>query len=359
MQNEAKDGALNLLKNCLNVQNDDSILLVVEPSDTFYESGVAKLIKESLIQLRARITVMDPQLISDPNDFPEDVSDAMKEHDHTLFLSRIGDYVRFTPLSSDSTPTTSYTRDTKTLGAPYATVNNRLMNTLQLKLEDELMRATHWRIQCSLGTDLSGTFCWPSLAGGQDDELTVILFPVSTYKPVPCIDANGQVALSRWLMPGGAAKLADADMTIKGVVQAKVKDGNLESFEGTNSEVKKLNNHYDYISKTLGINRNRIHSWHAGINPQTRFDYPADDFLDLWSAISFGSPKYLHFHTCGDEPPGEVAWSVFNPTITIDGKPYWKNGEFIWLHRKDNKALIDSTDGAHYLLEPSLSIGID
>jgi len=297
MQNRPKDGALNLLKNCLNVHKGDSVLLVLEPTNTFYDSSVATLIQESLVHLSTRVTVMNPQLICDPNDFPDDVASAMKEHDHTLFLSRIGDYVRFTPLSSNSTPATSYARNTELLGAPYATIDNRLMKTLQLKLEDELMRAHRWRIQCPLGTDLTGTFCWSSLVGGQDDELSVILFPVATYKPVPCNDASGQVALSRWLMPGGAAKLDDAEMTIRGIVYAQVEDGHIQSFNGANSEVLKINNHYDYVSKTLGINRNRVHSWHAGINPQTRFDHPADDFLDLWSAISFGSPKYLHFHT--------------------------------------------------------------
>jgi hypothetical protein len=245
-----------------------------------------------------------------------------------------------------------------TLGAPYATVDNRLMSKLLHGLEDELMRAMNWRIQCPLGTDLSGEFHWPSLSGGQDDELTVSLFPVATFKPVPCAKANGQVALSRWLMPGGATKLENADLTIDGVVLAQVKNGNLDNFSGKETEVAKLNSHYDYISKALRINRNRIHSWHVGINPQTRFDQSADEYLDLWCAVSFGSPKYLHFHTCGDEPPGEVAWSVFNPTITIDDAVYWENGEFVWLQRADNKALIESYEGAHYLLEPSLSIGI-
>ena len=184
-------------------------------------------------------------------------------------------------------------------------------------------------------------------------------FPVATFKPVPCSNANGLVALSRWLMPGGAVKLANADIAIDGVVNAYVKDGKLDYLCGHDAEVAKINGHYDCISKTLGINRNRVHSWHAGINPQTYFDHPADDYFDLWSAISFGSPRYLHIHTCGNDPPGEVAWSVFNPTITIDGLVCWENGEFVWLQQAANKALIESYKGAHYLLEPSLPIGID
>ncbi len=358
MPHDPKAGAFNLLKNCLHIKEGASVLLVLEPDDSFYHSDVTEVFKNCLNELNTEVTTMAPQLISDPKNFPIRVADAMQNNDHTLFLSRIGDYIRFVPLPGNVTPATSYTLNPDMLGSPYATICNELMRTLQHRLEDELMRAKQWRIRCPLGTDLKGDFCWPSLAGGQDDELTVSLFPVATFKPVPGCSANGQVALSRWLMPGGAAKIENADMNINGIVHAHIKNGNLDSFSGAASEVAKLNKHYDYISNTLGINRNRIHSWHVGINPQTRFDQPADDYLDLWSAISFGSPRYLHFHTCGDEPPGEIAWSVFNPTITIDGNTYWDKGEFVWLQRTDNKALIEAKEGAHYLLEPSLGIGI-
>lgn len=359
MQSNPKGGAFNLLKNCLNVQTGDSVLLVLEPTDELYDANIATVIKGCLNDLGAIVTVVEPPLITDPSEFPDCVADPMQRCDHTLFLSRVGDYVRFVALPGSGSRATSYTLTTDMLGAPYATVDNRLMLKLQLRLEEELMRADQWRIQCALGTDLSGQFCWPSLSGGQDDNLTVSLFPVATFKPVPCDKASGQVALSRWLMPGGAAKLDNADMTINGVVHAHVKDGNIMSFSGADAEVTKLNDHYDYISQSLGINRNRIHSWHAGINPQTQFDQSADEHLDLWSAISFGSPKYLHLHTCGDEPPGEVAWSVFDPTITIDETVYWDRGEFVWLQHPENKALIQSYEGAHYLLEPSRPIGID
>jgi len=356
---DPKTGALNLLKHSLNVQTNESVLLVLEPSDSFYDHDVVNTINDCLIALHAQVTTMIPELISDPVEFPNDVSDAMSKHDHTLFLSRVGDYVRFVELPGNGNRVTSYTLNIDMLGAPYATIDNRLMLKLQHKLEDELMNASHWQIQCPLGTDLSGKFSWPSLDGGQDDDLTVSLFPVATFKPVPCGNASGQVALSRWLMPGGAAKLDNADTTINGVVYAHVLNGRLHSFSGAESEVIKLNGHYDYISESLGINRNRVHSWHVGINPQTSFDRSADEHLDLWSALSFGSPKYLHFHTCGDEPPGEVAWSVFDPTVFIDGSAYWENGEFVWLQRADNRTLIESYEGTHYLLEPSLAIGID
>lgn len=359
MSNNAKVGALNLLDNGLNVKAGDSVLLVLEPTDVLYDHEVSTIIRDCLDELEAHVTVLKPSIISDPADFPNCVADEMGRCDHTLFLSRVGDYLRFVPLPGNGSRATCYALDADMLGAPYATVNNHLMQQLRIRLEDELMRASLWRIQCPLGTDLSGEFCWASLVGGHDDNLTVSLFPVATFNPVPCNRANGQVALSRWLMPGGATTLDSTALALDGVVHAHIADGMLDSFSGAETEVAKVNAHYDHISTTLGINRNRIHSWHAGINPQTCFYKAADDYLDLWSAISFGSPKYLHFHTCGDEPPGEVAWSVFNATVTIDGTVYWENGELVWLQRADNRSLIESYDAAHCLLEPSLPIGID
>jgi hypothetical protein len=359
MPRNPKAGALNLLKNCLNVQPDDSVLLVLEPTDSLYDYDVVTIIRGCLSELNTRVTIVDPPLIADPADFPSSVADAMEHCDHTLFLSRIGDYVRFVPLPGTGSRATSYSFNADMLSAPYATVDNHLLRKLQLRLEDELMRADQWRIQCPLGTDLSGEFCWPSHSGGQDDDLTVTLFPVATFKPVPCDNANGQVALSRWLMPGGSVKLDNADISIDGVVQAYVKNGSLDCLSGADSEVAKIDGHYDCISNTLGINRNRIHSWHEGINPQTYFDQSADDYLDLWRPYHLEVRGICTFMPAAMITPGEVAWSVFNLTITIDGVVYWENGEFDWLQQAANKALIESYEGAYCLLEPRLPIGID
>ena len=184
------------------------------------------------------------------------------------------------------------------------------------------------------------------------------LFPVTTFKPVPCNAANGSVALSRWLMPGAAAKVDPAIVEFSDVVHAVVNDGELTDLKGNAESVQRINNHYDLVSKTLGIRRNRIHSWHAGMNPRTFFHGNANTELDEWSAISFASPRYLHFHTCGDIPPGEIAWSIFNPSVWIDDELYWQNGELVWLQRQDNQLLIEKTVDAECLLENSLDIGL-
>ena len=69
-----------------------------------------------------------------------------------------------------------------------------------------------------------------------------------------------------------------------------------------------------------------MHSWHAGIHPGTEYDKIIDNDPDQWSNSIFGSPRYLHFHTCGELPPGEICWMILNPTVKVDSKALWENG---------------------------------
>jgi hypothetical protein len=31
--------------------------------------------------------------------------------------------------------------------------------------------------------------------------------------------------------------------------------------------------------------------------------------------VAFANPRYLHFHTCGNYAPGEIAWSLFDVKV--------------------------------------------
>jgi len=350
-------GANNLLKHCLGVEPGQSLLIVLEQDEQLYARDVGLLIEGRARDLGATVTVLNEPLIQHAADFPESVSSVMRTVDHTLFLSRLGDYVRFVELPGRCTKFTSYTFDIEQLGSPYATVSHTLLALLRDKLEQELLAATSWHITCPLGTDLKGTFQWASLDGGEDDELMVGLFPVSTFKPIACHTANGQVALSRWLMPGGAPKIESPGLDLTQTVFCEINGGMIQRFTG-GEDAERVSTHYDRVASLLQLNRNRVHSWHLGINPQTYFPTDANLDLEKWCAMSFASPRYLHFHTCGDEPPGEVAWSLFNCTVRVDGELFWENGQFNWLNRADNRALITQSDGADVLLDTSCEIGI-
>ena len=353
------NGVDNLLLKCIDVKPGESVLLVMEPEDTsIYEENIGELIHHRVNDLGANISVLRPGLISDPVDFPASVIAKMTTVDHTLFLSRLGDYCRFHPLQGTSSKTLCYARSVETLNSAFTGTCHNLMSKLLQKLERELLAADNWHISCSLGTDIKGTFCWPSLREGTDDEFSLELFPVTTFKPVPCNTANGVVAISRWILPGAAGKVDPATLSFDDVIYVEVENGTMSAIKGPETSTRKVSAYYDFVANELGVNRNRVHSWHAGVNPFTEFLNDVDNNLEKWGAISFASPRYLHFHTCGDVPPGELAWSIFNPTVTIDGERFWQDGQFIWLQREENRALLADAENGLTLLQTSRDIGV-
>ena len=352
-------GIDNLLLTCVNLKHGESVLLVKEPDELpLYSSTICDLVAARVGELGGQATIEVYELITEAGNFPLELTLAIQRVDHTIFMSRIGDYSRFSPFSGRSTKTQCYALNEQMLVSHYAGTCYQLMTQLLKKFEAELMAAKEWQFSCALGTDLRGQFDWPSQAGGHDDDFSLELFPVTTFKPVPCNTANGIVALSRWLMPGSVAKVKPSHLDMDEVVMVKVNDGVIDHFEGSDEAVSAVNQHYDFVAETLGINRNRVHSWHAGLNPHTFFDGDMVTELERWEGTSFASPRYLHVHTCGDVPPGEITWSVFNPTVIIDGETYWENGQFVWYQREDNLALIREVAGAECLLEISRCIQV-
>ncbi len=351
-------GADNLLLDSMGIGPDQRMLVVEEPDDcTLFEKRFADFIVQHAGFHGVTSVRRSPALVADPKDFPRDILQMMQEVDHTLFLSRLGDYCRFTNLEAPCSKTICYVRSLDMLGSAFAGTCNRLFHSLLERFESELFAAREWRIRCPLGTDIRGGFAWDQDSEG---EFSMNLFPVTTFRPAPCGTADGRVALSRWLMPGGAPKVDNARLMLDETIVAEVSNGELTGFTGSIESVRAANDHYDHVAGTLGINRNRIHSWHAGMNPFTRFDgdLATDRGLAEWEAISFASPRYLHMHTCGDIPPGEISWSVFNPTVEVDGQTLWEDGQFLWLQRPDIRPMLDASPGALALLETSADIGV-
>ena len=350
-------GARNLLLNCVGMVPGDRVLIVAEePEECHYDVKVAACVASVARVLGAEVSVFAAPLPDKVGELPDGLIEQMNQADHTVFLSRMADHARFVPMPGNTTKTICYALDERLLGSPYSTLPHDLMSNLHRKLEAELDQAKHWRITCPLGTDAEGTFEW---RGDEDEDFTFGLFPVTTFKPVPCPTMRGQVALAHWLIPGGKAHYEPAFLPIGRTVIAHVAEGRLARLEGDEADVAPIQAHREMVAAKFGIDRDFVHSWHVGLNPHTFYEGHAGDDLERWGAISFASPRYLHFHTCGDYAPGEIAWSVFDPTVTIDGVDYWKNGEFIWLARPDNTALIDQYPGAECLYTMRRDIGVD
>lgn len=338
------------------------MLLVLEPQNQqFYCPALTARVASKIIESGGIVTKVYPDITAQQADFPDAIRTAMRATEHTIFFNRIGDYARFVGMTGAGSKTICYARNGGMMNSPFAGMRYTLMTTLLEKLEAELLHAARWKIECDLGTDIAGSFYWRSHEHDQhgvDDDFSMTLFPVTTFKPVLCHDATGVVALSRWLMPAAAVKVGPDALDFCGVVKAIVNNGYLEQFDGEPEAAQKISDYYDLVSAKLQVNRNRIHSWHAGINPLTSFGRNIEQDFEGWCSISFASPRYLHFHTCGDQPPGEIAWSVFNPSVSIDGERFWHNGQFVWLQRQDNVELIGQYPAAARLLEASSDIGV-
>ncbi|MDH5531351.1 MAG: hypothetical protein OEY05_15070, partial [Paracoccaceae bacterium] len=100
--------------------------------------------------------------------------------------------------------------------------------------------------------------------------------------------------------------------------------------------------HYDRVSGMFGIDRNFVHSWHAGIHPGCGYPRNARDNYERWGGSSFGNPRILHFHTCGAYAPGEISWNMLDPTIEVDGVKVWEDGVFHAERLDGGQAVLDT-----------------
>lgn len=353
-----RTGARNLLENCVGVDAGQSVLIVREDSAYgYYDDASPQRIEHEARDMGAEVRSLTVPLISGPDDVPPSLIEAMEQAHHTIFMGRIGDQVRFTTLSGAGTKTMCYALDEDLLASAFCALPHGLMEELKRRLEAALDAASEWRITCPLGTDATGRL--EGCTGDADtDDFSLRLFPVVTFRPIPCTTMTGRVAIAHWLMPTGNRTYEPSEIMLDEPVIAYVEAGRITELQGSPQAVRRVRAHYDSVAEKFGIDPDLVHSWHVGINPQTYYPKPARDGLERWGGVAFASPRYLHFHTCGDYAPGEICWSMFDATVEVDGEAFWTDGRFTFLERPENRALIEATPGAGALLEPRMDIGI-
>ena len=134
----------------------------------------------------------------------------------------------------------------------------------------------------------------------------------------------------------------DYTLEFDGPVVALLESGRLVGFEGSAQDVAAANGHYDRVAQKFGIDRNFVHSWHAGMHPGCGYLRSAVDNYERWGGSSFGNPRILHFHTCGTYAPGEISWNMLDPTIEVDGVPVWERGVFHAERLPDGQSILDT-----------------
>jgi hypothetical protein len=112
------------------------------------------------------------------------------------------------------------------------------------------------------------------------------------------------------------------------------------------------------VADLFKIEANVVHSWHAGAHLQAFYPLAAVSDINRWGSVAFANPRYAHFHTCGNYAPGEIAWSIFDATIELDGREYWSGGRFRFLERPDMLRLAAEYEATPAQMEQRWDIGL-
>ena len=196
---------------------------------------------------------------------------------------------------------------------------------LKALVDRHLNEADSIRVTCPEGTDFSG----PGIQGAElAPDTTVKRLPLSVFSPVPAAPFSGVVAQTGFLIGTGSTFYSPYVCEIADVLRIRFEHGRIVAFEGSSNDVQTAEDHYDRVSQDLGIDRDFVHSWHAGIHPGCEFPDFAGDNFERWSGGAFGNPRLLHLHTCGVYAPGEISLNILDPTIEVDGIRIWDKGRF-------------------------------
>ena len=146
-------GISNLLDRCIRIKPQQRLLIIGEPDRTgYYEDGICELIAKQAKGNDADVTVIKPSMVSGPDDIDPSVSQAIRQADHTLFLSRLGDQIRFSEVHGTGSKTICYTLDQELLGTAFATVPWDLFKQIHDRLTARITDPQRYRITHPLAT---------------------------------------------------------------------------------------------------------------------------------------------------------------------------------------------------------------
>lgn len=315
----------NLLSHCAALLPGDRLVIVRETDQAgYYDDTIAATVAQAASLLGIGTTICSVPFKASVEGLAPELADMMADADCTIFFARLGDQVRFRALPKGTRAVVCYTLDVASLVSPFGTAHYRAFTALKDAIDDMIADASEILVTCPRGTDFAGA--GPGRRHKPKSDVTVIRFPMSVFAPVPAAGFSGRAALAGFLMGTGSRYYEPYGQPLSGRLIAHFDRGVLSHFSGRAVDVATANAHYDDISARFGIERDVVHSWHAGIHPGCAYNDPVEtDFL-RWSGGAFGNPRILHFHTCGAYAPGEISWNILDPTIRIDGTAVWQDG---------------------------------
>ncbi|MEM7718017.1 MAG: hypothetical protein AAF222_02345 [Pseudomonadota bacterium] len=355
--NDPSAGARNLLLNCAGCQPGDRVLIVFEAEEHgYFDRDVLHTVQREALRLGLEVSSFDVGFKPTRNRLPSALTKRLGLYDVVLFLARLGDQLRFSNLPKGPKFIVCFASNRYLLGSRFGRANYDALCRVKQAIDSAIHSAQHVTLRCPNGTQVTGHVRDKSVA---PQDTTALRFPMSVFSPVAANAFSGQVALGGFLTGTGSSYYDDYSVEFEGPVFAEVKAGRLVAFHGAPSDVSRANAQYDRVSETFGLDRNCVHSWHAGIHPGCGFPWDLRRNYELWGGAAFGNPRVLHFHTCGADAPGEISWNVFDPTIEVDGVCVWENGR-LQIERLTNGCdILDDFPGLRPLFaDPDRNIGL-
>ncbi|MEM9474021.1 MAG: hypothetical protein AAGA71_01925 [Pseudomonadota bacterium] len=356
-RHDPQAGARNLLINCAGVAPSDRVLIAYEPAHYgYFTEEVLHEVRLAAEALGADVHTLDVGYAPSHAGLPEPVMKQLAETDVVVFLSRLGDQLRFSELPTGPKYVVCFAFNGTLLGSSFGTAHYAAFCEAKAAVDARLFAAREIRITCPAGTDVRGAV---TDAASVPQDTTSTRFPMSVFSPVPAAGFSGRVALGGFLTGTGASYYDDYTLSFAGPVFALLNAGRLAGFEGAAEDVAKAEAHYDRVAALFDLDRSFVHSWHAGIHPGCGFYWDLFEEDKRWGGAAFGNPRILHFHTCGAEPPGEISWNLFDPTIEVDGVRLWEHGRFHLERLEEGRCILASyPDVAKVFAEPDRNIGL-
>ena len=314
----------NLLNNCAELNENDTLLVISEDSKFgWYDKDISIAVydyaKNKLGLSTELLIVGEPK-----NNAKDTLEKIIDNYDCAIFFARIGDQERFEKPLSNTKRIMSYVRNIDSLCSLFASTNYEEMKKFKDVINKIIFDADNIEISCPLGTNLKGTIDKKNI--NQNKDTSVVRFPVVVPSPILAKNFSGEVVLDGYLTSTGSKVYEPISLKIESPVTATILNGKIANLNGEKKVVEKIVKHYETVSKIFNIDHDIVHSWHAGINPGIHYSNSVEENPDRWSNTIFPSPKYLHFHTCGNYAPGEICWMIANHNIKIDNVPLWENG---------------------------------
>ena len=352
-----RKGAHNLLCNCAGGKAGDRVLIAGESGpDPYYEPDLVQTVGEAAAELG-----MEPDcLLADPpksaTDFPLNVAEAMRDADISVFLSRLGDRVRFAPLQGQGTKVMCYALSRAHLASAFGTTDHKATEAVLALLVGTISGASRYRIRTADGTDLVA-----DLPVGEGESslipFSLKLFPTMIFPPIRFSGLNGRLTVSRFVLSSSTRAYDDSVLMVPSPIRAAVEDGLITDFRGEAEMVGAFRSQCERAAALTGGDPYRLNSWHTGINPFTFYDRDPYADLERWGTVAYGSPRYTHIHAAGHEP-GDISIQLFDASIGFDDEWLWREGRFVFLDRPEVRDILDRSGQTHVTSEVCLDIGV-